>query len=74
MTREGGETVRHVPSETCPQCGEQAEPNRFQYVLKDSDPERNETLIESGNTCEDCFDELFTVVPHRGKQRIIDVI
>ena len=62
MPREGGDTIRHVPSEKCPHCGEQANPNRFQYVLKDSDPDRDETIIESGNVCKECFEELRTLV------------
>ena len=63
MPREGSETLRHIPTEKCPHCGEQVRPNRFQYVLKDLDPDRDDSaVIESGNACEECFEELRTIV------------
>lgn len=56
MTRQQGETLRHVPSDECPRCGAQVNPNQGQFVLQEETPVDKGESVESGNLCSECFD------------------
>lgn len=56
MVPQQGETFRHVPSDECPRCGAQVDPDQGQFILQEETPVDEEESIESGNLCAECFD------------------
>jgi hypothetical protein len=62
MSQEETRPLRHVPTAACTRCGATVDPERFQYALRDSTPADEKGTVESGNLCEERFNDVLTVV------------
>lgn len=56
MPRETETTVRYVPSDECPRCGDPVDPEQGRYLLQEGPAVEEDESIESGNLCSDCFE------------------
>ena len=57
MGQQNGNTLRHVPSDECTRCGAQVDPDQGMFVLRGEAPVDETESVESGNLCEDCFED-----------------
>ncbi len=51
------DTLRHVPTDECTRCGAQIDPNQGLFALRAETSVDEEDLVDSGNLCEDCFED-----------------
>lgn len=57
VPQSGPNTLRFVPTDKCPRCGAEADPERFAVIFADT-PVDGDGTVDSGNFCEDCFGDL----------------
>lgn len=55
MPRQNSDTVRHVPTDEYPRCGTPVDPKQGRFLFHGDPVVDEETSVESGIRCTDCF-------------------